>query len=111
LQGIWTKHVQYYLDMADDPERTKKYSEFLGSQSSAALHYGMNNGGVIGSVWYEPTKVRAFLCVHHACLLTCFNLLVVVGALIRVAHSSALRPIPAGWRPILRLQSMGHVEL
>ncbi|TFY60411.1 hypothetical protein EVG20_g7426 [Dentipellis fragilis] len=53
-QGIWTKHVQYYLDNANDASRTAKYSSFLGSQSSAALHYGKSAANDVGSVWYAP---------------------------------------------------------
>lgn len=51
-QGLWTKHVQYYLDMANDPARTAKYSPFLGSQDSAVFHFGTDASDDVGSVWY-----------------------------------------------------------
>ncbi|EGO00273.1 glycoside hydrolase family 76 protein [Serpula lacrymans var. lacrymans S7.3] len=54
FKGLWTKHVQYYLDSANDATRTAKYSSFLGSQYSAVIHYGMNANNDIGSVWYAP---------------------------------------------------------
>ncbi|KAJ7096339.1 glycoside hydrolase family 76 protein [Mycena epipterygia] len=54
LQGIWTKSLQYYLDRANDPARTAKYSSFLGSQSSAVFHFGTDAAGDVGSVWYAP---------------------------------------------------------
>ncbi|KAJ3501330.1 hypothetical protein NLJ89_g9383 [Agrocybe chaxingu] len=50
FKGIWTKHLQYYLDMANDPARTARYSPFLGSQTSAVFHYGTNANNDIGSV-------------------------------------------------------------
>ncbi|KZV72256.1 glycoside hydrolase family 76 protein [Peniophora sp. CONT] len=54
FKGIWTKHLQYYLDQANSAARTAKYASFLGSQSSAALHYGKNAANDVGSVWYAP---------------------------------------------------------
>ncbi|KIJ67713.1 glycoside hydrolase family 76 protein [Hydnomerulius pinastri MD-312] len=56
FKGIWTKHVQYYLDNANTASRTAKYSGFLGSQYSAVIHYGMNADHDIGSVWYAPDQ-------------------------------------------------------
>jgi len=56
FKGIWTKHVQYYLDNANDATRTAKYSAILGSQYSAVLHYGANANNDIGSVWYAPDQ-------------------------------------------------------
>jgi len=56
FKGIWTKHLQFYLDMANDPARTAKYSSWLGSQSSAVFHYGTNANGDVGSVWYAPDQ-------------------------------------------------------
>jgi predicted alpha-1,6-mannanase (GH76 family) len=56
FKGIWTKHLQYYLDLVNDPKRTAKYSSFLGAQYSAVFHYGTNANGDIGSVWYAPSQ-------------------------------------------------------
>ncbi|KAF9531603.1 glycoside hydrolase family 76 protein [Crepidotus variabilis] len=56
FKGIWTKHLQFYLDNANDPARTAKYAGFLHSQYSAVLHYGTNGDGDIGSVWYGPNQ-------------------------------------------------------
>lgn len=56
FKGLFTKHLQYYLDAANDPARTAKYSEFLGAQQSAVFHYGKNAIGEVGSVWYAPNK-------------------------------------------------------
>ncbi|KAF9452364.1 glycoside hydrolase family 76 protein [Macrolepiota fuliginosa MF-IS2] len=55
-QGLWTKHLQYYLDMANDSTRTAKYSPFLGSQTSAVFHFGTNADNDVGSVWYAPNQ-------------------------------------------------------
>ncbi|KAH7923716.1 glycoside hydrolase family 76 protein [Leucogyrophana mollusca] len=54
FKGIWTKHMQYYLDTANDASRTSRYSGFLDSQYSAVIHYGKNAANDIGSVWYAP---------------------------------------------------------
>ncbi|KAH9487463.1 hypothetical protein JR316_0001539 [Psilocybe cubensis] len=54
-QGVWTKHLQYYLDMAG-PARVGKYSAFLGSQESAVFHFGTNANDDVGSVWYAPNQ-------------------------------------------------------
>ena len=48
------KHLQYYLDSANDASRTAKYSSFIGSQSSGALHFGKDAANDVGSVWYAP---------------------------------------------------------
>ncbi|KAJ3989131.1 glycoside hydrolase family 76 protein [Lentinula detonsa] len=56
FKGLWTKHVQYYLDMANDSTRTAKYSPFLGSQTSAVFHYGTDANNDVGSVWYAPDQ-------------------------------------------------------
>ncbi|KAJ7783162.1 glycoside hydrolase family 76 protein [Mycena metata] len=54
FKGIWTKSVQYYLDRANDPARNAKYSAYLGSQSSAVIHFATDAAGDPGSVWYAP---------------------------------------------------------
>jgi len=56
FKGVWTKHLQYYLDNANDAARTAKYSAFLGSQASAIYHYGKNADNDVGSVWYAPDQ-------------------------------------------------------
>ncbi|KIK67462.1 glycoside hydrolase family 76 protein [Collybiopsis luxurians FD-317 M1] len=56
FKGLWTKHLQYYLDMANDPSRTAKYSPFLGSQESAVFHFGTDASNDVGSVWYAPNQ-------------------------------------------------------
>ncbi|KAF5393537.1 hypothetical protein D9757_000557 [Collybiopsis confluens] len=56
FKGLWTKHLQYYLDMANDPARTAKYSPFLGSQDSAVFHFGTDASNDVGSVWYAPNQ-------------------------------------------------------
>ncbi|KAI0028458.1 Six-hairpin glycosidase [Vararia minispora EC-137] len=56
FKGIWMKHVQYYLDNANDASRTAKYAPFLGSQSSAAFHFGKDAANDVGSVWYAPDQ-------------------------------------------------------
>ncbi|KAF7979100.1 hypothetical protein HWV62_43624 [Athelia sp. TMB] len=54
FKGIWTKHLQYYLDTANSASRNAKYSGFLGSQLSAVIHYGTDASDDVGSVWYAP---------------------------------------------------------
>lgn len=49
------KHLQYFLDMANDPVRTAKYAPIISAQASAVLHYGKNSNNDIGSVWYAPS--------------------------------------------------------
>ncbi|KAF5348748.1 hypothetical protein D9758_006833 [Tetrapyrgos nigripes] len=56
FKGIWTKHVQYYLDAANDATRTAKYRPFLGSQESAVFHFGTNANNDVGSVWYAANQ-------------------------------------------------------
>ncbi|KNZ80518.1 Mannan endo-1,6-alpha-mannosidase DCW1, partial [Termitomyces sp. J132] len=56
FKGIWTKHLQFYLDYANDPTRVAKYSSWLGSQTSAVYHYGTNANNIVGSVWYAPDQ-------------------------------------------------------
>ncbi|KAG9024232.1 hydrolase 76 protein [Tulasnella sp. JGI-2019a] len=54
FKGVFMKHLQYYLDMANDSTRTAKYAGFIAAQASAVLHYGKNANNDIGSVWYAP---------------------------------------------------------
>ncbi|OJA14026.1 hypothetical protein AZE42_07405 [Rhizopogon vesiculosus] len=56
FKGIWTKHLQYYLDNVDDTSRITKYSDFLGSQHSYVVKYAMNPAYDVGSVWYAPNE-------------------------------------------------------
>jgi len=56
FKGIWTKHLQFYLDRANDPQRNAKYAGFLHAQASAVFHFGTNAAGDIGSVWYAPSQ-------------------------------------------------------
>ena len=53
-KGIWTKHLQYYLDTASSEARVNKYKKFLGEQKAAILHSATNSTGDIGSTWYAP---------------------------------------------------------
>jgi hypothetical protein len=57
VQGIWTKHLQYYLTSASSALATAKYSVFLGDQSAAVLRYATNASLDIGSVWYAKNEV------------------------------------------------------
>ncbi|KIJ38399.1 glycoside hydrolase family 76 protein, partial [Sphaerobolus stellatus SS14] len=56
FKGIFTKHLQYYLDMVNDPTRTAKYAGFLHAQESAVFHFGKNANNITGSVWYAPDQ-------------------------------------------------------
>ncbi|TFL03058.1 glycoside hydrolase family 76 protein [Pterulicium gracile] len=56
FKGIWTKHVQFYLDNVKDDARTAKYSAFLGAQSSGVFHYGTNGSNDVGTCWYAPDE-------------------------------------------------------
>jgi len=56
FKGIWTKHLQYYLDNADDSSRTSKYSSFLDSQKSAIVQYGLNSSQDVSSTWYAANQ-------------------------------------------------------
>ncbi|KAF7367410.1 Six-hairpin glycosidase [Mycena sanguinolenta] len=56
FKGIFTKHLQYYLDRVNDPARTAKYAGFLHAQASGVYHYGTDSSNDIGSVWYAPSQ-------------------------------------------------------
>jgi hypothetical protein len=44
-QGIFTKHLQYYIDQAGSAARDK-YAGFLSAQSSGVYHYGTGSTNV-----------------------------------------------------------------
>lgn len=48
------KHMQYFLDSADDTSITAKYRDFLMLQSSAVCHNALDATDDVGSVWYAP---------------------------------------------------------
>lgn len=50
------KHLQYYLDTANDALRTAKYAGFINAQASGVVHYGTGPGYIVGSVWYGPNQ-------------------------------------------------------
>jgi hypothetical protein len=50
------KHVQYFLDSANDASITSKYSNFLWSQYAAVYHNALNSTHDVGSVWYAPNR-------------------------------------------------------
>ncbi|KAL4268686.1 Meiotically Up-regulated protein [Pleurotus pulmonarius] len=57
FKGLWTKHLMYYLEFANEPHRVQKYSQFLSAQSAAIHHHATNiTSGDIGSVWYTPNQ-------------------------------------------------------
>jgi hypothetical protein len=53
---VWTKHLQYYLDNANDASRTSKYSSFLGSQKDAVVRNGINASNDVSSTWYATNE-------------------------------------------------------
>ncbi|KAH7108289.1 glycoside hydrolase family 76 protein [Auriculariales sp. MPI-PUGE-AT-0066] len=55
FKGIWTKHLQFYLDAAP-ADRVGRYRSFLEAQRSAVFHYGTGGDGKIGNVWYAPSQ-------------------------------------------------------
>ena len=76
------KHVQYYLDKANDPKRTAKYSSFLGSQSSGALHNGKDAANDVGSVWFAPNSGGSIFTAQSTTSgLACFVSAAKVGVL------------------------------
>ncbi|KAG2043410.1 glycoside hydrolase family 76 protein [Suillus americanus] len=56
FKGIWTKHVQYYLDNANDISRVAKYSHFLGFQHLGIVRHAVNSAHDVGSVWYTADQ-------------------------------------------------------
>jgi len=59
FKGIFTKHLQYYIDQAGSAARDK-YAQFLSVQSSAVYHYGTGLTNEPGSVWYAPNNGGSF---------------------------------------------------
>lgn len=73
FQGIWMKHVQYYLDRANDSGRVAKYAPFLHAQYSKSnshliTHFNMlnyflvhnnavNSENNVGFIWWTPASV------------------------------------------------------
>ncbi|KIM78166.1 glycoside hydrolase family 76 protein [Piloderma croceum F 1598] len=56
FKGVWTKHLQYYLDNANDTSRTAKYSPFLGSQKTAIINHAINSSNDVSSAWYAANQ-------------------------------------------------------
>lgn len=48
------KHLQYFLDTANQDSLKSKYAEFINAQASAVVHYATGSGFNVGSVWYAP---------------------------------------------------------
>jgi len=53
FKGIFTKHLQYYIDQAGSAASIK-YAAFLGLQSSGVYFYATGSNTEPGSVWYAP---------------------------------------------------------
>ncbi|EIM86953.1 Six-hairpin glycosidase [Stereum hirsutum FP-91666 SS1] len=56
FKGLWVKHVQYYLDSANDATRTAKYSPFLGTTAAGVHNNALDSANDIGTVWYAPNE-------------------------------------------------------
>jgi len=56
FKGLWTKHVQYFLDTAQNASIAAKYSHFLSSQYEAVWNNARNATNDIGAVWYAPNQ-------------------------------------------------------
>ncbi|KAJ7116113.1 glycoside hydrolase family 76 protein [Mycena crocata] len=52
-KGIFLKHLMYYLDHANDPEKTRKYAPFLALQSDAVHINATNSDGDPTSLWFQ----------------------------------------------------------
>lgn len=48
------------MDNANDASRNAKYSDFLGSQYSAVVHYAMDSEHDVGSLWYAEDEGESF---------------------------------------------------
>ncbi|KAJ7227583.1 pectate lyase superfamily protein-domain-containing protein [Mycena haematopus] len=53
FKGAFMKHLQYFLDNANNTIRDK-YAAFVGAQASAVIHFGTRSDGEIGEVWFAP---------------------------------------------------------
>ncbi|KAJ7027073.1 glycoside hydrolase [Mycena alexandri] len=53
FKGAFMKHLQYFLDNANNTVRDK-YAAFVGAQASAVIHFGTRADGEIGEVWFAP---------------------------------------------------------
>ncbi|KAJ7596592.1 glycoside hydrolase family 76 protein [Mycena floridula] len=56
FKGIWTKHLEYYLEFTQDKKKIAKYGPFLGAQSAAVKKFATNATLDIGSVWFAPNE-------------------------------------------------------
>ncbi|KAJ7793358.1 pectate lyase superfamily protein-domain-containing protein [Mycena olivaceomarginata] len=52
-KGAFMKHLQYFLDNANNTVRDK-YAPFVGEQASAVIHFATRSDGQIGEVWFAP---------------------------------------------------------
>ncbi|KAJ7863575.1 glycoside hydrolase family 76 protein, partial [Mycena leptocephala] len=53
FKGAFMKHLQYFLDNANNTVRDK-YAAFVGEQASAVIHFATRSDGQIGEVWFAP---------------------------------------------------------
>ncbi|KAJ7480797.1 glycoside hydrolase family 76 protein, partial [Mycena latifolia] len=53
FKGAFMKHLQYFLDNANNTVRDK-YAPFVGEQASAVIHNATRSDGQIGEVWFAP---------------------------------------------------------
>lgn len=50
------KHIQYYLDSANDESRIAKYSPFIGSTTAGVYNNALDSSDDTGTVWYAPNE-------------------------------------------------------
>lgn len=53
-KGIFLKHLQFFLDTANQASLKSKYAGFINAQASGVVHYATGSGFNVGSVWYAP---------------------------------------------------------
>ncbi|KAB5591563.1 hypothetical protein CTheo_4992 [Ceratobasidium theobromae] len=67
FKGLFMQHLQYFLEVVNDPKITAKYSDWIGLQAQAVNQYACQSDGHLGSIWWGtsdaaiyPNAVNAF---------------------------------------------------
>ncbi|KAG8699298.1 hydrolase 76 protein [Ceratobasidium sp. 394] len=59
FKGLFMRHLQYFLELVNDPTINAKYSDWIGLQARAMNQYARRADGMISQLWWGTDNSRA----------------------------------------------------
>ncbi|KAG8712746.1 hydrolase 76 protein, partial [Ceratobasidium sp. 395] len=59
FKGLFMRHLQYFLELVNDPAINSKYADWIGLQARAMNQYARRADGMISQLWWGTDNSRA----------------------------------------------------